>query len=125
MNLKTIRKLNGKTQIEVARDLGIMQNTYSNYEIGKTQPDFEVLVKLADYFHTTVDAILGHDVPYLLDKSVLTPKQRRLVELVCHVDDNTCELAEAYITGRVEGKKKKNLQRKSFSLHFFAREIEY
>lgn len=52
MNLKTIRKLNGKTQIEVARDLGIMQNTYSNYEIGKTQPDFEVLVKLADYFHT-------------------------------------------------------------------------
>ena len=59
MNLKTIRKLNGKTQIEVARDLGIMQNTYSNYEIGKTQPDFEVLVKLADYFHTTVDAILG------------------------------------------------------------------
>lgn len=105
MNLKSIRKLSGKTQVDVAKDLGLMQNTYSNYESGKTQPDFDTLVKLADYFHTTVDAILGHEVPYLLDKSTLTPKQRKLVELATKVDDNTCELAVAYISGRIEGEK--------------------
>lgn len=106
MNLKKLRLSLGKTQKEVAQAVGIMQFTYSNYEIGKTQPDFDILIKLADYFHTTVDHILGHEVPYLLDKSVLTQKQRSLVETVCTLDDNTCEMAEAYIHGRIEGQKK-------------------
>lgn len=105
MNIKTFRLSIGKTQKEVAEAVGLTQFTYSNYESGKTQPDFDTLVKLADYFHTTVDAILGHEVPYLLDKSTLTPKQRKLVELATKVDDNTCELAVAYISGRIEGEK--------------------
>ena len=105
MNIKSLRVAMGKTQKEVAEAVGLTQFTYSNYESGKTQPDFDMLIRLADYFHTTVDALLGHEVPYLLDKSTLTSKQRRLMELVVKVDDNTCEMAESYIIGRIEGQK--------------------
>lgn len=105
MNLKKIRLLIGKTQIEVAKDLKITQNTYSNYESGKTQPDFDTLKKLASYFHTTIDNLLGFEVPYLLDKSTLTPKQKKLVETVCGLDDNSCDMVDAYICGRIDGKK--------------------
>lgn len=103
MNLKNIRCNLKKTQEEVSKDLNMQKQTYQNYELGKRQPDFETLIKLADYFHTTVDALLGHEVPYLLDKSILSEKQRNLLNLIVSLNDRQCEKAEAYINGLVEG----------------------
>lgn len=104
-NLRKIRLLSGKTQAETAKIISATQNTYSNYELGKTQPDMDTLIVLADYFHTTIDALLGHDVPYLLDKSTLTEKQRTILELLPEMSDNVCERAEAYISGLIEGER--------------------
>lgn len=106
-NIKKLRLLAEKTQMETAKILGVTQHTYSNYELGKTQPDFNSLIKLADYFHTTIDNLLGHEVPYLLDKSILTSKQRELVELLPNMSDRVCEKAIAYIYGLMEGEQDK------------------
>ena len=103
MNLKKLRLENCLTQEEVSKANGITRFTYSNYESGKTQPDYETLKRLADYFHTTTDNLLEHDVPYLLDKSILTAKQRNLVNIVSQLDDRLCDLTEAYIYGKLEG----------------------
>lgn len=103
MKLKAFRKELGKTQQEMADFLNMSKVGYSSYELGKRQPNFEILIKLADYFHTTVDALLGHEVPYLLDKSILSEKQRNLLNLVVSLNDRQCEKAEAYINGLVEG----------------------
>ena len=102
-NLKRFRALAGKTQAETAQQLGVTQHTYSNYELDKTQPDLDTLIKLADYFHTTVDALLGNEVPYLLDKSKLTLKQRNIINLLPLMSDRICEKTEAYISGLLEG----------------------
>ncbi len=101
------------TQKEIAKELGISQQTLSNYLNEKTQPDMETLIVLADYFHTTIDALLGHDVPYLLDKSTLTEKQRTILELLPEMSDSICERAEAYISGLIEGEREheRTLQR--------------
>ena len=104
-NLKRIRLLADKNQTEVANAVNLTQHTYSNYETGKTQPDIATLIKLADYFHITVDNLLGHEVPYLIDKSTLTPQQRSLIDLVVISNDRLCEKAEAYLSGLVEGER--------------------
>ncbi len=101
-NLKKLR--NGKTQKEVAKDLNISYPTYNKYETTNTMPDIENLINIANYYKITLDALVGHNVPYLLDKSTLTPKQRKLVETICTIDDNLCEKVEAYIQGSKDNK---------------------
>lgn len=45
------------------------QQTYSDYEHGKTDIPTEVLIKLADFYHTSTDYLLGRiDDPKPLDK---------------------------------------------------------
>ena len=46
-------------QIDVAEATGIDQKTLSNYETGKTQPDARALVALADFFHVSIDYLIG------------------------------------------------------------------
>lgn len=50
------RKLSQKT---VAEALQISQQTYSDYEHGKTNPDLLTLSKIADFFKVSVDYLLG------------------------------------------------------------------
>lgn len=56
--LKELRLKKGVSQQTVAEYLEITRQAYSNYENGNRSPDNEVLLKLAEYFDTTVDAIL-------------------------------------------------------------------
>jgi transcriptional regulator with XRE-family HTH domain len=46
-------------QKEIADVLGIDQRVYSNYETGKREIPTHLLIKLADYYDTTTDYILG------------------------------------------------------------------
>lgn len=59
MNLKNLR--GKKSQSLIAKELGITQRTFSNYESGKRQPDPEMLIKMADYFDVSVDYLLGRN----------------------------------------------------------------
>ena len=107
MKLKELRIKAGKNQSDMARLLNISQTVYSSYETGKNEPNIETLSKLADYFHTTVDSLLGHEVPYLFDKSTLTKGQKAVFDLLPEMSDNVCEKAEAYISGLIAGEKDK------------------
>ena len=60
-NLRSIREDNDIKQRELAELLHISQNTYSQYETGTIALTAEVLIKLADYYHCSVD--------YLLDRT--------------------------------------------------------
>lgn len=54
MTLKRLRKNCGFSQQQVADSLNIDRSTYSYYEIGKTTPDVNTIIKLSKIF----------DVPY-------------------------------------------------------------
>lgn len=58
LNLKKYRELKGVSQASAAKELGISRQTYNNYELGKRQADYEMLLKLAEYFDTTVENLL-------------------------------------------------------------------
>ena len=106
MKLKEIRIKSGRTQQEVAKEVNLTQNTYSNYENEKTEPDIKTLIKLADYFHTTIDCILEHEVPYLLDKSILNNEQKNLINKIIDLNKEQCMLVDAYIEGLKVGQQK-------------------
>lgn len=62
-NLSFLRKNAGKTQNEVAFDLGLKQRSrYSNYEQGVSEPDFTVLFKIAEYYNIHITALLKEDL---------------------------------------------------------------
>ncbi len=46
------------TQLKMAMDLNMSQNTISRYENGQREPGLEELVRIADYFHVSVDYLL-------------------------------------------------------------------
>lgn len=57
--LKRLRKSKGLKQQELAEILGIKRNTYSDWENGKTEPSFDNLIKLADFFEVSLDWLFG------------------------------------------------------------------
>lgn len=55
-----LKELRGrKSQEEVSEKIGISRARYSHYENNRSQPDNELLNKFADYYHVTVDYLLG------------------------------------------------------------------
>lgn len=67
MRLKDMREDRDLTQKQLAQYLHISQNTYSQYENGVRAMPIEVLIRLARYFHTSTDFILGltdEEIPY-------------------------------------------------------------
>ncbi len=60
-NLKGIREDRDIRQKDIAVYLNVSQNTYSQYETGVISLTAEVLIKLADYYHVSID--------YLLDRT--------------------------------------------------------
>ena len=55
--LNQLREESGEKQKTVANEIGINVMTLSGYEIGKSEPNFEVLVRLADYYKVSLDYI--------------------------------------------------------------------
>ena len=58
-NLKQLRKAQGLTQPQLAEELDLTQKQVSDYELAKSTPSLDMLPKIAKYFSTTVDELLG------------------------------------------------------------------
>ena len=56
--IKELRELKGITQLKMALDLNMNQNSISRYENGARQADYETLINIADYFNVSIDYIL-------------------------------------------------------------------
>ena len=59
IKLKELRKEKNISQIKLALDLGLNQNSVSRYESGERQADYATLIKFADYFDVSTDYLLG------------------------------------------------------------------
>ncbi|MBR2444524.1 MAG: helix-turn-helix transcriptional regulator [Clostridia bacterium] len=59
MRIKDLREDADLTQKQIADFLHIKQNTYSQYENGHRQIPIEVLIKLARFYNTSIDYLVG------------------------------------------------------------------
>ena len=58
VRLKELRIKRGISQLKLAMDLSMNQNSISRYESGMREADYDTLIKLADYFHVSIDYLL-------------------------------------------------------------------
>ena len=58
---RRLREERGDTQQTLADYLGVSRTTYVKYEAGTSEPPIAALIRLADYYHVTLDDLLGHD----------------------------------------------------------------
>lgn len=59
MRIKELRKSRHITQLKMALDLNMTQNTISRYESGEREPGIVELMRIADYFHVSIDYLVG------------------------------------------------------------------
>ena len=57
--LKNLRISKGVTQEEISLVVGVPCHTISAYECGDKFPDYKTLLKIVDYFDTSLDYLLG------------------------------------------------------------------
>ena len=58
VRLKQLREKNGISQLKLAMDLNMNQNSISRYETGAHEADYATLIKFADYFDVSIDYLL-------------------------------------------------------------------
>lgn len=81
--LKQLREAKSLTQLRLAMELNVSQETISGYEIGKAVPPAEMLVKLADTLDTSVDYILGRtDIKSTLRASGLSEQEAEILTIL-------------------------------------------
>ena len=57
-NLRRLRTDHGYTQTQIGRKLNISRQAYSNYETGKRIPDLDILIRIADIYHITLEELI-------------------------------------------------------------------
>lgn len=79
-NLKTLRKLKGFTQEELAIRVNVVRQTVSKWEKGLSVPDAEVLQKIAETLEVGVNELLGADLTQNADNNEVAQQLARINE---------------------------------------------
>lgn len=84
-NLSTFRKQRRLTQLALANMLDVQPRMVGRWEQGKSRPQFEYIIKLAQVLEVTIDQLVyGEQGP---EKPVFEIKNKRLKELCRQVDE--------------------------------------
>ena len=75
MRLRDLREDNDLTQQDIATYLHIRQNTYSQYENGVRQIPIDCLKRIALYYNTSIDYVVG-----LTDTAIPYPRVNEITE---------------------------------------------
>lgn len=60
-NLRTIRKSKKLTQQQLSDAIGIKRSAYAYYEIGKSEPSINTLIKLSEVLDVSLDNLLNNE----------------------------------------------------------------
>lgn len=74
--LRSLIEEHNITQKQLAADLNIAASTVGSYVQGVREPDFSILMRLAEYFHVSTDYLLGYRL-----KSNITPQEENLLQI--------------------------------------------
>jgi transcriptional regulator with XRE-family HTH domain len=88
--LKFIRRVRGVTQQTIADALGISRAAYSAYETSTAEPDVDLIRKLAQYYHVSVDFLLQIDMQ--TEDPELDGLRAMLWEHIARADKETAQM---------------------------------
>jgi transcriptional regulator with XRE-family HTH domain len=92
-NIRCLRALRGLSQEALADELGISRARLVTYESGRNEPPIHLLLRLSEYFHISVDALLKGDLTKSHPEALMKVGQNRLLFPVV-VDQQGNDLVE-------------------------------
>ena len=102
--IKELRANAGISQKKLAEIVGVSQQAINKYENHDTEPDIETLKRMAAYFNTSVDYIIGYEGPNSAAPSdELSPQERDLLSLYRSMtlkQQKTLEIILVYFKGK-------------------------
>ena len=82
--IKELRAERKISQEKLAKEIGMSRSAVSMWEIDASEPDNEMLDKLANYFHVTTDYLLGRETPkpefHIGDKIIMNDETVKALE---------------------------------------------
>ena len=88
MILKELRTRCGMTQKNVADFIGCSTVVYSRYETEDRMPSIDMLIKIADCFHVTIDYLVGRKADTVTG---LSPYEAALINAARNADSRARE----------------------------------
>lgn len=100
-NLKALRLSKKLSQQQLALRLDLSQQTIYKYENGITEPDIATLIKLADYFNTSVDYLIGNtnnpQKPGIYSETKLTETELQHLRIYRNMPDTVQKLLDSFL----------------------------
>ena len=63
MQLRAARERSGKTQAQVANEVGVSELSYQRYEYDKREPGIRTAIRIAKALNSTVESLFGAATP--------------------------------------------------------------
>lgn len=109
-NLRIIREKRNINQLKLALEVGVTQESISKYENDTAFPSKEILIKLADYLHCSIDYLLGRTDNPNINKEKLSVKDEKIENLIFRYnnlsDENKNKLEGCLLALEREAQKK-------------------
>lgn len=100
--LAMLRENKGWTKTRVAKQLGVGLSTYANWEYGYSEPDSEMINRIASLYSTSTDYILGNDLQESANSFPTSTDLDKMLDNARSFDgkpmsDNDRELIKSYL----------------------------
>ena len=106
-NLKDLRLSKKLSQQQLALRLDLSQQTIYKYENGITEPDIATLIKLANYFNTSVDYLIGNtnnpQRPGSYSETKLTENELQHLRIYRNMPNTVQELLDSFLSEVFKG----------------------
>ena len=77
--INEIRNKHNITQLALAKELGVSRSSVNAWEMGISMPTIDRLIDIAEYFHVSVDYLLGLNDRLTIDISSLNEKEKTMI----------------------------------------------
>ncbi len=87
-NIRVLRDLRKLSQEELAAKLEINRSRLGSYEEGRAEPPYNLLIRIADYFHVAIDALVRGDLAKTDPQALMNIGKNRILFPVMTDKDN-------------------------------------
>ena len=97
--IRQLREENHMSQVALAMIFSTTQASISKYELEKSLPDLDLVVKMADYFHVSIDYLLGRSPYRETENYTLSDKEELCLNLFNNLSQTKKRHAISYMKG--------------------------
>lgn len=90
--IKLLRERESTSQAALARALNATRAAVNAWEMGLSNPNMQSLIELAQYFHVSVDYLLGLDTDNNISIASLNEKEREIVLQLIHYFESSKDI---------------------------------